>query len=581
MIKSKCRIPNDSLLRRLQYFFRMLCKSSDSYFFATDIQKNIVMVSPNMVADFGLPGESFLDMDRYWIPLIHPDDVDKFKKSMEVMFTGESELHDCKYRVMDMKGNFIWVHCRGQMSYDRRDGVPNLFVGSITKMGFQVQADALTGLLTKNLFTSAIKAALTEPDVENPQGALMMFGIDNFKVVNEYYNRRFGDMLLQIAAKAISSVLPQGILLYKMDSDMFAMICPGMDEEGANELFRKVQLEFCHPHNIEGRSIFCTISAGTVFYPRSGKDHIILLKHAEAAIDLAKKAGKNQNCIFTKEQYNRWLRSIRTRDFLQDSVNENFAGFTLFYQPQIDARTHHIYGAEALLRWQNPKGHMVSPSEFVPILEETKMIIPVGRWIVETAVRQCKEWQKKCPGIRISINLSYEQIKEAGFKEYVFEVLKKYDVAPHLIIFELTESIVVSDWKNINEYFEDFRKLGISIAMDDFGTGYSSLEYLKNLACDIVKIDRAFVKSITEENNEFDRRLVYYTIELCHSVGIHCCIEGVEQEKEYELLRDICHADTIQGYLFGRPEIPEEFENKFFNVNNEQKGKQWVEIETK
>lgn len=117
--------------------------------------------------------------------------------------------------------------------------------------------------------------------------------------------------------------------------------------------------------------------------------------------------------------------------------------------------------------------------------------------------------------------------------------------------------------------------------MDDFGTGYSSLEYLKNLACDIVKIDRAFVKSITEENNEFDRRLVYYTIELCHSVGIHCCIEGVEQEKEYELLRDICHADTIQGYLFGRPEIPEEFEKKFFNGNNEQKGKQWAEIETK
>ena len=236
----------------------------------------------------------------------------------------------------------------------------------------------------------------------------------------------------------------------------------------------------------------------------------------------------------------------------------------MFYQPQVNARTQRLIGAEALLRWRSPNGRMVSPMEFVRILEETKMIILVGRWIFETAVKQCKAWQEKWPGMRISINLSYEQIKEKGFEDFAIDCLKKYDLPPYLIVLELTETAIVSDWNNVNAQFQRFRDLGMSIAMDDFGTGYSSLAYMKHLACDIVKIDRAFVINIVEPDNEFDRQLVKSTIELCHSVNITCCIEGVEAEKEYLLLRDFCHADSIQGYYFGRPEPPEEFEKKFF-----------------
>ncbi len=562
-MRKRCQIPRNSVLKRIQGYFRMLCASSDEYFFATDIVENIVMLSPNMVTDFGMPAEVFMDMDAEWLPRVHPDDYDDYVKNLHKDFTPENNMHDAIYRVRDAKDNYVWVRCKGQISFGR-DGAPELFAGIITPLEQKIQADANTGLLTKYQFEKAVKAALVRVDGEFPNGAMLIFGIDNFKIINESFNRRFGDMLLRIAADAISNVLPEGVMLYKLDGDEFAIVVPDMDEAGAQSLFEAVQRSFCRPHEVEGRSLFCTISAGTVLYPQGGKDYLVLHKHAEAALDQAKRDGKNKNIIFSKEQYNRWLRSITMRDMLQDSIEHDFEGFSLFYQPQVNARTQRLIGAEALLRWRSPKGRMVSPMEFVRILEETKMIIPVGRWIFETAVKQCRAWQEKWPGMRISINLSYEQIKESGFKEFALGCLKKHDLPPYLIVLELTETAIVSDWNNVNTQFQEFRKMGISIAMDDFGTGYSSLAYLKNLACDIVKIDRAFVTHITEANNEFDRQLVKSTIELCHSVSIDCCIEGVESIKEYELLRDFCHADSIQGYFFGRPEAPEDFEQKFF-----------------
>lgn len=563
-MSKRCRIPKDSILKRIQGYFRLLCAASREYYYVQDIKANLMMLSPNMVADFGLPAEVVTDIEAVWVPVIHPDDVEVFLKELHKNYTLEDNVHDAFYRVRDIKGNYIWVHGHGVVSFDSRTGEPELFAGVIKQMEQKIQADANTGLLGKYRFEKAVKEALVRVDGEYGQGIIMIVGLDNFKIINESYNRRYGNIMLKLAAEAIEKVLPEGVRLYKLDGDEFGLVMPGLDEDSAKNLYEDIQKAFCHPHMVEGRSLFCTISAGTVAYPQGGKDYLVLHKHCEAALDQAKREGKNKNIIFSKEQYNRWLRSVNMREMLHDSIENNYEGFSLFYQPQVNARTQRLIGAEALLRWRSPKGRMVSPMEFVRILEETKMIILVGRWIFETAVKQCKAWQEKWPGMRISINLSYEQIKEKGFEDFAIECLKKYDLPPYLIVLELTETAIVSDWNNVNAQFQRFRDLGMSIAMDDFGTGYSSLAYMKHLACDIVKIDRAFVINIMEPDNEFDRQLVKSTIELCHSVNITCCIEGVEAEKEYLLLRDFCHADTIQGYYFGRPEPPEEFEKKFF-----------------
>ena len=566
-MNKRANIPQGSILRRMSLFFKMIQRTSDDYYFATDLQENLVMVSANMVNDFDLPSECFYDMNKFWLKLIHPDDREGFVESIQIPESRKLNMgHDYEYRIKNRKGDYIWVRCRGQYAFDNTTEKPFLFTGSVKKLGQRNHADELTGLLNKYQFEHAVKVALNRYRAEGIGGALMVFGIDNFKIVNETYNRHYGDEVLKLAAKHISDVLPAGLMLYKMDGDEFAVVCPGMDVPEVNTIFENVQKGFARPHNIEGKQVFCTMSCGTVLYPQSGKDYLVLHKHAEAALDLAKKDGKNKNCVFSKENYNRWRRSLTMRDDLRYSIERDFEGFSLFFQPQVSTKTNRIVGAEALLRWCNPKGRMVSPMEFIRILEETKMIIPVGHWIFETAVIQCKKWQAVNPGMTISINLSYEQIKEAAFKDFVVDCLKRHDLSPELIVLELTESTIVSDWSNINRQFDEFRNCGIRIAMDDFGTGYSSLAYLKNLSCDIVKIDRVFVTNITKEDNHFDRRLVGVTVDLCHSVNINCCIEGVETNEEYELLRDICHADTIQGYLFGRPESPDNFEEKYFNV---------------
>ena len=247
-----------------------------------------------------------------------------------------------------------------------------------------------------------------------------------------------------------------------------------------------------------------------------------------------------------------------------EDVKAGCRNFELYFQPQVAGDDQHIVGAETLLRWKNEKGHMVAPMEFIRILEETKTIVPVGRWIFEQALRVCKEWRKKIPNFRMSVNMSYEQIKDLSFLEFIEDCLHRHDMPPDAVVLELTESKIVSDMKFVNAQFDAFRLHGIKIAMDDFGTGYSSLSSLKNLNCDIIKIDRAFVMRILD--NHFDQKLVEYTVELCHSIGKTTCIEGVERQDEYDCLVKICKTDTIQGYLFGRPEPQDVFEQKFLGM---------------
>lgn len=559
-------IPSDSVLRRIQFFFNAMQRTTDAYCFVSDIAANKVMLSSNMVNDFDLPGEIFDDMEKYWVPLIHPEDLEKFKVSMMNMFPRDGKpaltnSHNIAYRVRRRDGEYCWIRCRGVVSYDRRTGKPFMFMGMMHPLSIISEADHVTGLLGKSQFEKAVRQALELYRKDGIGGAVMLFGIDNFKLVNETYNRMAGDRLLRQVARCVEAALPEPQLLYRMDGDEYAVVCPGMTEADCEELFREVQRSLYTIDGIDGHSLVCTMSAGTVLYPQGGKDYLVLYKHAEAALDLAKQAGKNRNCVFTREQYNRWLRSMWLRDEMRESVDNKFSGFQLYFQPQVDAKDHRVIGAEVLLRWFNKNGRMVSPMEFIPILESTKLILPVGRWVLENGIRICKEWQKIVPDFRISINLSYEQLRDSSIRAYVEECIKKYDINPSSVVLELTEGSIMDDWNFINSEFDHMHKVGVLIAMDDFGTGYSSLACLKNLKCDIVKIDRAFVTNILV--NQFDRQLVKYTVELCHSIGIKCCIEGVETQDEYRMVTDTCKADSIQGYLFGRPEPQEVFESKF------------------
>ena len=545
------------LLEGIRFYFDVLESSSDAYYFATDYKMGVTLISKKWAKEFDLKGDNSKDVTVRWLELMHPDDLVKMNDQLDQIFNlGVSDVLNISYRAKDLNDEYVWLRSRARVLRDEK-GNPYFLGGIVNRMDRLNLADKVTGLLNKVQFEMAVNRALKDQVRTGIGGRIMLLGLDNFRAINEANNRSFGDAVLRMTARQLTNLLPAGATLYKLDGDEFGLILPGAREIQVSQVFGSIQTCMSRQQQIDGKPYFCTISAGTVAYPEDGKEYYKLFKHAEAALVLAKRGGKNQNVILTHEQYSRYIRTTAMRDLLKASVENGCEGFQLFYQPQIEARTKRLIGAEALLRWQKPDGKMVSPMEFVPILEETKLILPAGKWIVEEALRTCKKWREIVPDFKMSINVSSVQIKDISFFPFIREAIQRIGVPPQAVTLELTESTIVSDWNFINQQFNEFRDQGVQIAMDDFGTGYSSLAYLKNLSCDIVKVDRAFVKDIVD--NDFDTKLVEYTVTLCRSVGIRTCIEGVEENEVYDIVTNRCGADYIQGYLFGRPVSEQDF----------------------
>lgn len=560
----KKRAPLSPILRQNKRIFDLMKNTTSDYAFMMDPAADVFLASPTFVRDYALPSETLTHVADVLHPLICVQDRRAFDAIFSsLMDVTEGRERQLDFRITNAKGDLTWLRLKGNIGLSE-DGHPNLFVGTISQLARRNAADSVTGLLNRYQFTEDLGEALRTARETGKGGGLLVMGIDNFRTVNEAFNHEIGDVILREISECILQNVPRRLSLYRLDGDEFGLIYPEADEEMLREFFIRVQREFAHPQVYDGRQYLVTMSAGMVFYPQAARDPLVLHKYAQAALDTAKAGGKNRLNAFSKEVYNRWLRSLTIQEQILEDVKAGCRNFELYFQPQVAGDDQHIVGAETLLRWKNEKGHMVAPMEFIRILEETKTIVPVGRWIFEQALRVCKEWRKKIPNFCMSVNMSYEQIKDLSFLKFVEDCLHRHDMPPDAVVLELTESKIVSDLKFVNAQFDAFRMHGIKIAMDDFGTGYSSLSSLKNLNCDIIKIDRAFVMRILD--NHFDQKLVEYTVELCHSIGKTTCIEGVESQDEYDCLVKICKTDTIQGYLFGRPEPQDVFEQKFLGM---------------
>ena len=560
----KNRIALSPTLKRYKFIYDLLKNTTSDYTYMMDLVSDIFLAPPDFVRVYGLPAETIEHISGVLVPRVHQQDQKAIAELFESLrHRVEHRERQLDFRMRDIRGDFSWMRLKGKIGVSE-DGTPNLFVGTIRPLAQRGVADAVTGLLNRYRFVEDLGRALRASREIGQAGGLMVLGVDNFHTVNEAFNHEVGDLILRDLSQCILRNLPRGFSLYRLDGDEFGIIYPNADEEMMTELFVRIQRGFAQPQIYEGRQYIVTISAGVVFYPQSARDPLVLHKYAQAALGAAKEGGKNRLSAFSKEIYNRWLRSLTIQEQILMDVQENCRNFELYFQPQVAGSDQRIVGAETLLRWKNHKGRMVAPMEFIRILEETKAIVPVGRWVFEESLRICKKWRKYIPDFHMSVNMSYEQIKDLSFLSFVDDCLCRYEMPPEAMILELTESRIVGDLKFVNEQFNAFRSRGIQIAMDDFGTGYSSLSSLKNLSCDIVKIDRAFVTRILE--NQFDQKLVEYTVELCHSIGMTTCIEGVERQEEYDCLTRICKTDTVQGYLFGRPEPQAIFEKKFLRM---------------
>ena len=548
--KGRCSSKDPVVTYSSELLYHALARSTDDFIYVCDMKTGVFHYSPQQVAEFELPGEIVENPLPFWKELIHPDDWERFKKVNMELGKCEKDSHLIEFRARNRRGEYIWLRCRGQLMRDP-EGDPALFAGIMTPLGRQNKVDPLTQLLNRSQFVNDLNRMMKEDMVE--QMAVMVLDVDSFRRINEVFDRKFGDQMLKDLGRIILGILPGNAALYRMEKDKMGVILENGSAEECMELYRAIQKTLKNLREWRQNKVTVGISGGCAMYPADGVTVDELCRYADYALQYAKSHGKNRLEIFSKQILEGKKRSLSLLYSLQKAVIQDYEGFSLYYQPQVDARTCRITGVEALLRWKDETGHPVSSAEFIPVMEENGMIIPVGMWVMRTALEAGRLWVKEDPLFTVSVNVSALQILEEDFTAVLKQTVEEKEFPYQNLIIELTESCMAKNLCMFEERFEELRALGIRVAMDDFGTGYSSLELLKTAPVDIVKIDRGFVRNIL--NSTFDAAFISFVVAICHDAGIKVCLEGVETAVEYEFLKER-DLDSFQGYCFGRP-VPE------------------------
>lgn len=548
----------DSFRYDKEYLYDALCASSDDYPFICNMKTGAFRYAPAMVEEFDLPAEVIENAAAVWGARVHEEDKAAFLEANQAISDGREMTHCVEYRAMDRRGQWVWVRCRGQVELDE-NGERSIFAGFISRLGMHNRVDYLTGLFNKLEFEESIRRHIEKaPDISL---GVIVLGLDDLKHVNDLYDRAFGDEVIRITGSRLRALLPEGAEVYRLDGDEFGVVLCGTDEAELRAICHTVTYGFEGQQELDGRKYHCTLSGGSVLYPKDADNYLELVKFGSYCLGYAKRHGKNCCIAYSPGILDNRARGLEMVEDLRSSVKNGFEGFSLRFQPLVEAATGRLMGAEALLRWESANFGPVSPVEFIPLLEQTGMIIPVGKWVLGTAVSRCTPWLQYRSDFVLNVNLSYLQIQGAELVPLVLRVLEEYSFPSQNLVLELTESYFVQDNRHVQDIFMQLRQQGVRTAVDDFGTGFSTLSILKNIPADEVKIDRTFIRDI--RTSSFDLTFIRFVVELCHDVGIVVCLEGVETAEEYEIVKDM-GLDMLQGFLFARPLPGDEFEQKYF-----------------
>ncbi len=417
--------------------------------------------------------------------------------------------------------------------------------------------DALTGLSNRNLFIDRLKQAIARSEYTGKNIALLTLDIDRFKAINDTFGFDAGDAVLKEIARRLLSIVRDGDTVSRFASDDFGVLLIEVAEPADTILItEKIMNMVSRPVLYGGKEILLTLCAGIAIYPADGRDAESLLKNANLAFEKAKDQGRKNYQFYTEEMDKKASEFLMMeRDLYQAISNEEFI---LHYQPYWDINTKKIAGAEALIRWQKPDSGLISPGVFIPVLEETRMIIEVGEWILRTAARQAKEWQNSGRlAVPVSVNLSLIQFKQKNLLQMISRIIQEAGVSPRLLTLEITESAFVQDKDFAYSVLAALREMGISISIDDFGTGYSSLAHLKSFPVDNLKIDMNFIKDLAADSDSAS--IVSAIISMAHALNLRTIAEGIETEEQWRILR-LLRCDLGQGYYFSKPLPAQEVE---------------------
>lgn len=418
--------------------------------------------------------------------------------------------------------------------------------------------DTLTGLPNRLMFESRLVLALDHASRNGEMLAVIFIGLDRFKNINDTLGYATGDLLLKAVAGRLSGAVGKSDTLACMGGDEFMLLLPEIRRvEDAASIAQKILDQFQKPFLVEGCELYITASIGISIYPHDGYSVEVLMKNADTAMCRAKDMGRNNYQFFTADMNVSITKQLNMVNSLRHAFEKE--ELVIYYQPKVDIKTGRVIGMEALVRWQHPELGLISPEEFIPVAEETGLIVPIGEWVMRTACAQNKAWQDAgFPPLRVAVNLSARQFQDKSLINTISGILKETGLEPCYLELEITESTVVRDMDFTVTMLRRLKEMGIHISLDDFGVGYSSLRYLIIMTIDALKIDQSFIRDLF--NNPKNKAIISSIISLAHNLNLEVTAEGVETEEQLDFLKKH-QCDSMQGFLFSKPLTAEEFEN--------------------
>ena len=418
----------------------------------------------------------------------------------------------------------------------------------------QANYDVLTGLPNRMLALDRLKLAIAQARRDETQVGVMFLDLDNFKHINDTLGHDAGDTLLIEASKRVSSCLRGTSTVARLGGDEFLVVLPGLSgPDAACQVADRILKTFSTPFMLGGQEVFVTTSIGIATFPQDSDNSGTLLQHADAAMYEAKHKGKSAYSRFTPEMTEVSHERLQMESYMRKAME--LGEFELYFQPIIDTHSGKLVSAEALLRWNNPALGMVMPDRFIPLAEETGLIIPIGEWVIQEACKAARNWQTLTGNpIGVAVNVSPRQFRDPGFTDAVMRALDASGLSPELLELEITERLILDNSIETADILRKLDRSGIRLTVDDFGTGYSALSYLKSYPFDTLKIDKSFIQDVMTEND--DASLVRAIITMAHSLGLTVVAEGVEAEAQTHFLKEE-HCDYSQGYFYSTP-LPEQ-----------------------
>ena len=532
----------------------------DDYLYFVDIKNDKYYISMKATERFAMSSNLFTNVTETHREFVYEEDFDMLQSDLNQVISGEKDEHNIEYRWVNKEGYPIWINCRGRSIRDD-DGTPIYMYGCVNEIGKRRKADNISGLRE---ITAVAGTLETFTRVAN-SGYILHIGIDDFKAINESFGHEYGNYILKGVSECIVQELNVGEEAYHAIGDEFVVVSYLTDDEKDGiDLYNRIRRNVDKFIEKNFYQTVFTISGGVLSCKKlSGMDFSELIKLSQFALGKAKSFGRNQSYIFEEADYESFLKGRMVISAIRESIGSNYEGFEVFYQPIMRADDEvrpHV--AEALLRYTLPSGQRLSPLEFIPLLEETGLIIPVGKWVLNQAMNFCKRAQEVVPDFSVNVNVSYVQVIKSAFIAEFFKLLKENEMSPTSITIELTESGQIDDSAPVQRVWNNLRKYGVAIALDDFGTGYSNLMNISDMTPNVVKLDRGF--TIKALKHEFERNLMSNIIYMVHSLGLKVCVEGVETEEELRSIQAL-GPDYIQGYYYGKPCAEDEFIEKFVN----------------